>query len=113
MDEYRLRLVQINRDLSNSLDKIRLGVLNSINYMIYILNEWKNSKFFIKMQFIHIRFKQFEENQEQNEQSTSEMNDDELSDSKITLSQEQMKKFDSQINVILVFFLISKIKIYF
>jgi hypothetical protein len=95
MDEYRLRLCQINRELSNSLDKIKLGVLNSINYMIYILNEWKNSKFFIKMQFIQIRYKQFEENQERNES----MNEDELSESKITLTEEQIKKFDLQVNV--------------
>jgi hypothetical protein len=95
MDEYRLRLCQINRELSNSLDKIRLGVLNSINYMIYILNEWKNSKFFIKMQFIQMRYKQFEENQERNES----LNEDESSESKITLTEEQIKKFDLQVNV--------------
>jgi hypothetical protein len=47
------------------------------------------------MQFIQMRYKQFEENQERNES----LNEDESSESKITLTEEQIKKFDLQVNV--------------
>ena len=42
-----------------------------------------------------MRYKQFEENQERNES----LNEDESSESKITLTEEQIKKFDLQVNV--------------
>lgn len=45
MDDYRLRLCQINRDeLKDPLSKTNFGVLNAINYILFILDEWKNSK---------------------------------------------------------------------
>lgn len=42
--EFHLRLCQIIRnETKNQLGKIYLGVLNTVNYVIYVLDEWKNT----------------------------------------------------------------------
>lgn len=44
--EFHMRLCQIIRDettASNSFGKIYLGALNAVNYIISVLDEWKNS----------------------------------------------------------------------
>lgn len=44
LKDFHLRLCQIIRDESKTpFSKNYLGVLNTINYIIYILDEWKNS----------------------------------------------------------------------
>ena len=124
MDEYRIRLCQINRNLLNDpLDKTNLGVLNAINYMIYILNEWKNSKFFIQMQLIDMRYKQFEEKSQNQRKMTESIERNNIDDDdnesygsgenintqenlnsceyqfELCLSKEQCEIFDIQMNV--------------
>lgn len=44
MNDFHLRLCQIIRDEAKTpFSKSYLGVLNTVNYIIYILEEWKNS----------------------------------------------------------------------
>lgn len=45
LKEFHLRLCQILRDEANNIfSKTYLGVLNTIHYVIKVLDEWKNSK---------------------------------------------------------------------
>ena len=45
--DFHLRLCQIIRDESKTpFSKNYLGVLNTVNYIIYVLDEWKNSPVF-------------------------------------------------------------------
>ena len=42
--DFHLRLCQIARDeVKNPFSRSYMGALNTINYIIYILDEWKNS----------------------------------------------------------------------
>ncbi|CAF0708520.1 unnamed protein product [Brachionus calyciflorus] len=60
LNDFHLRLCQIIRDEAKTLfSKPYLGVLNTINYVIYVLDEWKNSTFFIEMQFYKQKYQQF------------------------------------------------------
>ena len=44
LNDFHLRLCQIIRDESKTpFNKNYLGVLNTVNYIIYVLEEWKNS----------------------------------------------------------------------
>ena len=119
MDEYRLRLRQINRELSsNPLDRTNLGVLNSINYMIYILNEWKNSQFFIQMQFIDMRFKQFQNQYKIVDESIDNDDVDQLNESRVKtpefefdfrrISKKESEMFDEQMTVNLILLINTK-----
>lgn len=60
--EFHMRLCQIIRDettASNSFGKIYLGALNAVNYIISVLDEWKNSTFYIEMHYVRSRFNQY------------------------------------------------------
>lgn len=44
LNEFHMRLCQIIRgEVKNPFSKIYFGALNTVNYLIYILDEWKNS----------------------------------------------------------------------
>jgi hypothetical protein len=52
INDFHLRLCQIIRDeMKTPFSKSYLGSLNTINFIIYVLEEWKNSKvcFFFKI----------------------------------------------------------------
>lgn len=44
LNEFHMRMCQIIRsEVKNPFSKIYLGALNTVNYLIYILDEWKNT----------------------------------------------------------------------
>lgn len=60
INDFHLRICQIIRDEAKTpFGKIYLGALNAVNYIMNILDEWKNSKFYIQMHYLKLRYTQF------------------------------------------------------
>ena len=55
LDDFRLRLIQLvhNYDHSWPYSHQYFAIINSINYLIVVLEEWKNLPFFIQISDIH------------------------------------------------------------
>ena len=50
MKEFHMRLCQIIRgEVKSPFSKIYLGALNTVNYVIYVLDEWKNSPVYARL----------------------------------------------------------------
>jgi hypothetical protein len=55
-----LRICQIIRDEAKApFGKIYIGALNAVNYIMSVLDEWKNSTFYIEMHYLKLRYSQF------------------------------------------------------
>lgn len=55
LDDFRLRLIQLvhNCDHSWPYSQQYFAIINSINYLIVVLDEWKNLPFFVQISEIH------------------------------------------------------------
>lgn len=93
-NDYHFRLCQIIRDENlskNPLNKTNYGILNAINYVLYVLSEWENTPFYIELQFIKSSYLKF-----MNYQNIDESNKAEALFG-FALGAELSKKFDTQI----------------
>jgi hypothetical protein len=73
IEDFHMRLCQIIRnEVKTPFSKIYLGALNAVNYIIYILDEWKMSSFHIEMQYYDLKYKNFKQQFENKKSDSSD-----------------------------------------